>query len=578
MIEQYKKIFLTLFCINVITFCSAQNFVNGSFELNTGFCIVNGDNATITSNVTGIDAYGCGNEMDLMNNTCGYGTAYEGNYFLCFANGAYTCPDACTMQLDAPLVAGNTYTISYYDRGWDFYQPVPLEVGVSTVAGTAGTIVYTSPAPTTGVWSQRVFSFVAPNSGQYISFAAEYNNTRWTHIDSLNIYSGCSANITIVPADPSLCKGDSISIIALGADNYLWYPSIGLSSTTDSAVTAFPDSTITYTVVGTSDAGCADTTFVTVTINPLPSANIAQSNDSLFSTIGNSYQWYTGGNTISGATDSIYVPATEGYYTVVITNASGCTASDTIYFSLSPQTNFAASDTAICQKFCMDFFDQSGNNPTSWHWTFQGGSPSSSILQNPTQICYNNSGVYDVTLITTNSFGSDTLVLSNYITVYSTPAFPTITINGYVLTSSYSSSYQWQFNSIDIPGATNQSYTVTQTGLYTVSISDENGCLNSATVYVQIVGVNEIGDPDIFIYPNPSEGRFVIEFNNIFLNDVSIHLVNALGQTIYSDRVINDFGKTIKKEIDAGEISNGVYSIEIVGGNDIVRREIVIAR
>src|SRR6185295_12555999 len=139
MIELYKKIFLMLCYISVITFCSAQNFVNGSFELNTGFCIINAYNAYITSNVTGLDAYGCGNEMDLMNNTCGYGTAYAGDYFLWLANSSGICPDACTLQLDAPLVSGNSYTISYYDRGWDQYgccpPGVPLEIGVSDIAG-----------------------------------------------------------------------------------------------------------------------------------------------------------------------------------------------------------------------------------------------------------------------------------------------------------------------------------------------------------------------------------------------------------------------------------------------------------
>ncbi|HYV90629.1 MAG TPA: T9SS type A sorting domain-containing protein [Chitinophagales bacterium] len=567
--------------ISVITFCSAQNFVNGSFELNTGFCIINAYNAYITSNVTGLDAYGCGNEMDLMNNTCGYGTAYAGDYFLCLANSSGICPDACTLQLDAPLVSGNSYTISYYDRGWDQYgccpPGVPLEIGVSDIAGAAGTIVYTSPVPTTNSWSHRVFTFVAPNSGQYISIAAQDNTTRWTHIDSIG-FQGCSASLFIVPSAPSICAGDSVTVSATGTDTYLWNPASGLNSTTDSVVIASPDSTTTYTLIGNSNAGCADTITVTVTVNATPSVTIMQSNDTLFSSFGNSYQWYTGGNAISGATDSIYVPASEGFYTVVITNTSGCMAADTIYFSLSPQTGFAASDTAICQKFCMDFFDQTGNNPTSWQWSFPGGSPSSSALQNPTQICYNSAGAYDVTLITTNAYGTDTLILADYITVYSTPPFPTITVNGYVLTSSYAGSYQWQFNSVDIPGATNQSYTVTQTGYYTVRISDENGCVNSAMVYVQIVGVNELADPGIFIYPNPSEGKFVIEFSNISFNQISIDMVNALGQKVYSDYMTNTFGTAIKKEIDVSNLSNGIYSIGITEGSNVVRRKIVIMR
>lgn len=580
MVKLSKKFFPTVFGVCAITICTAQNFVNGDFELNTGFCIINADNTTISSNVTGLNAYGCGNEMDLMNNTCGYGTAYSGNYFLCLANSSGTCPDACTLQLNAPLVSGNTYTISYYDRGWDVYgccpPGVPLEIGVTDVAGTAGTIVYTSPIPTTNAWSHRVFTFTAPIDGQYISIAAVNNTTRWTHIDSIGFQGGCTANLVIVPSSASICAGDSITLSASGVDTYSWYPATGLNSTTDSVVIASPDSTITYTVIGNSNAGCADTVIVIVTVNSVPSVNIIQSNDTLFSSFGNSYQWYTGGNAISGATDSIYVPSSEGFYTVVITNSSGCTAADTVYFSLSPQTNFASSDTTICEKFCMDFFDESGNNPTAWQWSFPGGNPSTSTQQNPTQICYNAAGAFDVTLITTNAFGNDTLVLSDYITVYATPPLPTITVNGYVLTSSYAPSYQWQFNLYDIPGATNQTYTVTQTGYYTVLISDENGCVSSATVYVLISGVNEIEDDHISVYPNPASDQFEIEVRNI--SSYAIELVNAVGQIIFTEKVGNSLGTVLKREIDVSEFSCGVYLLNIEADNQIRHEKIVVMR
>jgi len=316
-----------------------------------------------------------------------------------------------------------------------------------------------------------------------------------------------------------------------------------------------------------------------ITVNAAPTANITQSNDTLYSSAGNSYQWYTGGNPINGATDYFYVPSTEDYYTVVVTDANGCTAADTIFFSLSPQTNFSASDTTICQKFCMDFFDQSGNNPTTWQWSFPGGVPSSSNQQNPTQICYNNPGVYDVTLITTNSFGSDTLVLSGYITVYSTPAFPTITVTGDILTSSYASSYQWQFNSVDIPGATNQSYTATQTGYYTVIITDENGCVSSTTVFVEVTGIESVGDDfGVSVYPNPSNGNFIIEFSGTKSSEqISLDLVNALGQTLFSFTEIQQQAP-LKKEIQLSNLPAGIYFIRIQSQDISLNKKILISK
>jgi len=226
--------------------------------------------------------------------------------------------------------------------------------------------------------------------------------------------------------------------------------------------------------------------------------------------------------------------------------------------------------------FCIDFFDQSSNNPVSWEWTFDGGTPASSTDQNPAQICYNNPGVYDVTLITINSYGSDTLVLSSYITVYSTPPFPTITVNGNVLTSSNASGYQWQFNSVDIPGATNQSYTATQTGYYTVIITDENGCVSSATVYVEITGIeNVFGDPGISVYPNPSNGNFVVTFSGAAAVDAgSIEIVNALGQTVFSTE--EQLSVAYKTEIEINGITSGVYFLEVKTKDGFFRKKILI--
>ena len=70
-----------------------------------------------------------------------------------------------------------------------------------------------------------------------------------------------------------------------------------------------------------------------------------------------------------------------------------------------PVVSFFANTTNICKNACVSFTDNSTNNPTSWNWSFPGGTPSSSINQNPSNICYNNPGTYNVTLTATNAGG-----------------------------------------------------------------------------------------------------------------------------------------------------------------------------
>ncbi|MEO8085502.1 MAG: PKD domain-containing protein [Bacteroidota bacterium] len=119
---------------------------------------------------------------------------------------------------------------------------------------------------------------------------------------------------------------------------------------------------------------------------------------------------------------------TPGIYTVqlVVSNSSG---SDTIVFAnyinvnacIPPTAAFSASQTTLCEGKCTDFSDQSFGTPTSWLWLFPGSSVVSSSLQNPLNVCYADSGSYNVTLIVKNPYGSDTLVQVAYITVDTCP-------------------------------------------------------------------------------------------------------------------------------------------------------------
>src|SRR6185436_7973417 len=110
---------------------------------------------------------------------------------------------------------------------------------------------------------------------------------------------------------------------------------------------------------------------------------------------------------------------------------------------------------------CIDFTDQSLNSPTSWQWFFPGATPDTSTKQNPTNICYTVPGTYAVTLIVTNSGGSDTLNVSPMVTLGQAPPLPVITLSGDTLTSSQAYSYQWYFNGSQIAGATDSFYVAT---------------------------------------------------------------------------------------------------------------------
>ncbi|HPS12416.1 MAG TPA: M4 family metallopeptidase, partial [Prolixibacteraceae bacterium] len=85
---------------------------------------------------------------------------------------------------------------------------------------------------------------------------------------------------------------------------------------------------------------------------------------------------------------------------------------------LAPVANFTADYKSGNAPFRVQFYDLSENEPTSWNWTFQGGNPSASTMQNP-EVTYYTPGKYQVILNASNSFGENTSTKTSYIEVIS---------------------------------------------------------------------------------------------------------------------------------------------------------------
>jgi PKD repeat protein len=90
-------------------------------------------------------------------------------------------------------------------------------------------------------------------------------------------------------------------------------------------------------------------------------------------------------------------------------------------FLIAPVAAFSASYTSACVNSTITLTDGSKYDPTQWNWTIEPSTytfvnSTSSSSQNP-QVYFSVDGTYTVTLIATNSYGADTAIYTNYITV-----------------------------------------------------------------------------------------------------------------------------------------------------------------
>lgn len=155
----------------------------------------------------------------------------------------------------------------------------------------------------------------------------------------------------------------------------------------------------------------------------------------------------------------------------------------------APVADFSVNDSVICPGECINFTDASTQSPGAWLWDFPGGSPSSSTLQSPTNICYATPGVYDVTLTVVATSGGDTLTKTGYITVLPLPSVSaggdTSTCEGdsITLTAAGGGSYLWS------PGGETTALITVLPALssdYSVMVTDSNGCMASDTATVTV--------------------------------------------------------------------------------------------
>ena len=156
-----------------------------------------------------------------------------------------------------------------------------------------------------------------------------------------------------------------------------------------------------------------------------------------------------------------------------------------------PVAQFSVSTQTICVGSSASYTDQSLNTPINWNWTFAGATPSVSTLQNP-NVVYNSPGVYSVSLTVTNAFGSNTKVMTNYITANSLPvadAGNNTTVcsgNATVLNATGGTSYSWTPSTgLSQTNISNPVANPSVTTIYTVMVS-QNNCTKTDVVTVSV--------------------------------------------------------------------------------------------
>lgn len=308
---------------------------------------------------------------------------------------------------------------------------------------------------------------------------------------SINVHN--LPNVSISPTHPELCLGQTKTLSASGAQNYLWSPATSLNTTTGNNVISNATTNTTYVVVGTDSWGCVNSDTVNLVVHNVPVVSVfpddtticENTSISLSATGANTYSWTPVTGLSSSVGDNIMAtPLVSTVYTVIGTDSNGCADTAAVNITVSPAPVPLVQNQSICIGDSVSLSVSSIITGTSFIWST--GSTSDTISLSP-----NATTTYDVVATTPAGCIDSTqaTVTVNPLPIISAnPANPSICPGSSVnITASGASSYNWSpSNSLSSSTASTVTASPLSTTTYTIVGTSGAGCVDSTTLTVNL--------------------------------------------------------------------------------------------
>ena len=298
---------------------------------------------------------------------------------------------------------------------------------------------------------------------------------------------------------------------------------------------------------------------------------------------------YSGGLTNQFVGQNITFSAPEnGTYFVYLTSKNQCgqVISDTVevLINIFPEAILKFDNNNILCSGNEVVFENESKNAATYYWSFEGGSPSVSSDSNP-KVIFNQKGTYEITLIVSNSLGSDTMVSSvnigkgpTALFTYDGPSLGNVQFN---YTGSDETSVLWNFGDESTSSEKNPLHNYTKSGIYTVTLIVENLC--GKDTFQREVNVLISSSEDLIlagkllIAPNPGNGIFNLVAKSLIEGEYDLKIIDILGRNVYRKSMFVS-GSDYSERIDLSYLNDGLYFLILDNGSMKINQSIVIAR
>jgi len=565
---------LTLTVTN-LSGCSASNNANVPINANPATPTITPTPAQVCANSTGNSAAGPAGattySWSIANGTITSATNIQTITYTAGASG--TVGLTLTVTNPSGCSASNTVNVTINaNPATPTITPTPAQVCANSTGNSAA-----GPAgATTYAWSITGGSITSATNIQTITYTAGASGTVCVTLTVTNA-SGCSASNTVCvtinpnPATPTItptpaqvCANSTGNSAAgpAGATTYAWSISNGtITSATNIQTityTAGASGTVGLTLSVTNASGCPASNNVNVTINPNPAtpAITPAPSQVCASSAGNTatgpagattYSWSIANGAITSATNGqaiTYTAGTSGTVdlTLVVTNASGCSASNTVNVPINANP-VTPTITPTPAQVCANSTGNSADGPagaTTYAWSIVNGTITSATNIQTITYTAGASGTVDLTLVVTNASGCSASNTVN-VTINANPATPTITPSPAAVCANSTgntadgpagaTTYAWSIVNGSITSATN-----IQTITYSAGAS---GTVDLTLVVTNGSGCSATNTVSVTINPNPATPTITPTPAQVCANSTGNSADGPAGATTYAWSIVN---------------------------------------
>lgn len=396
-----------------------------------------------------------------------------------------------------------------------------------------------------------------------------------------------SANITVLNGgNLDLCV-NSVSLSYNGGENYTkqWYRNdLLLPGATGSTYT--PVSTGSYSLKVTNPSGCSKTSVPVVVTGPVTYYADADSDG-------------FGSNADPG---TVYCIIPDG----LVTNNSDCNDLSNVSYPGAPDIcdgfdndcNGITDDHAISVvldpagpvsgcKGSPFTITATGSNIESYQW-FKDNNTTPVIDENGSSytLTYENTSIKAVA---SNNFGcmatSNSVIVASIANPVATITAPNynLCLGSVVLKASGGANMKWQWykNGVAVTGATSSSYTATEAANYEVNVLNPTTACSKQSAPATVTNAcktgseSDVREPQIELFPNPSNGLITIKITQEGSAIVMLHVYDVTGREMISRNEGLQYGNYVTT-IDLENQPSGIYLLHAIIGHVAVRREVVV--